>query len=254
MSIDKKWGWVPNIPGNIFLDLEDVKSEVSEFESEHGYSYLCDDVGNKITVSDKEGNKAEINIRDKEGICSIHIVEKTTEDVDVWVNNVWKEFRTIFDSCSNEVCDCSAMDYPIESNESSVEKSIAEAFVDTMEDITDVVTYVKGAEAKTPKNWEGLMHRAMNMCNISRTNQVYFERFLIIYGEKFTDEEKTYFTGIMDARCEKAEIVYEHRMRRSELGYKKTSSDIALVSLKRNTVAIIISILTALIAAGALLR
>ena len=253
MPTDKKWGWVPNISGNIFSDPEYIRSEVAEFESGHGYSYMCNDPGNKIMISDEDGNIAEIDIRDERGICSIRIIEKTTEGAEVWANNVWKEFRSIFDSCSNEVCDCSAMDYPIESDGSGVERSIVKAFIDTAEDITDVVTYVKGAEAKTPENWEELMHRAMNMCNISKTNQIYCRSFLTMYYEKFTDEERTYFTDVMDARCEKAEMVYEHRMRSSELGYKKTSSDIALKSLRRNTMAIMISIASAIIAAAALL-
>jgi hypothetical protein len=103
----KRWGWVPNLsgkgkicsPGKISDEIE------RRIKANYRYTYTYDGES-KITASGKLG-KVEINIHDKNGICSLEIIENNAE-YDIR-EKVWEEFRTMLDACSNSVCDCSAM-------------------------------------------------------------------------------------------------------------------------------------------------
>ena len=179
-----------------------------------------------------------IKIYDDKGICSLKI-ENNIHNLNerILITDVWKDFRSILDSCSNDVCDCSAMDKPVRSSEKDVRTAISGAFIVAMELLTDSPIYTETKRKRWKrvkegiwrKEWEKRLVSAMRLCNVSKTNHVYFKGFLEIYGGCLEDADR--LEKIMDARYEKAKIVYEDTMRRSELGFKKLSSNYTLMAI-----------------------
>jgi predicted secreted protein len=90
------------------------------------------------------------------------------------------------------------------------------------------VQYLKNPKpSRNPSDWKTQMAASIDAKNTSKTNDLYFRRFLDIYGNMFTEKEIADFKKEMRARCKKAEIVYEHIMHESEVGYKDLTAEIA---------------------------
>jgi len=238
MSDEGWWGWVPNLSGEVCKTVNVENQITVEGDSRRKYSYRSDDPRNIKASSKDDGIVVMIKIHDDKGICSLKI-EKNVHKLNerILITSVWKDFRSLLDSCSNDVCDCSAMDKPVRSSEKDVKKAIAGAFITTMELLTDSPVYTETKRKKWKrvkegiwrKEWEKRLVSAMRLCNVSKTNHVYFKGFLEIYSGCLEDSGR--LEKIMDARYEKAKIVYEDTMRRSELGFKKLSSNYTLMAI-----------------------
>ena len=135
------------------------------------------------------------------------------------------------DGCSNTVCDCTAM-VPIYLDLSagqSIFERVSETFIKTIERNTDAGNHIlgiiiNGEGSKTPEDWETLWDKSTRLHNLSKSNHLYFGRFLNIYNKEFAPGRAEELSRIMSARCEKARIIYEDNMRKSEHGFKKESA------------------------------
>ncbi|MCL1810781.1 MAG: hypothetical protein FWG41_00955 [Methanomassiliicoccaceae archaeon] len=143
----------------------------------------------------------------------------------------------------------------VEADARNVEKKIAQAFIDALENITDAVVYIDGTSQgrqDKPELWENRMKNAIIMCNEAKTNHIYGTRFLEIYEHKFRLEERTSLKRIMDVRCQKAEMVYESKIRLAEVDFKRCSERIARKSLstaRRSVIYFVIAAIAASISA-----
>jgi len=263
------WGWIPNLSGKI------CSSENLDEQLNGDKFFKWNGSENKITASDKIGT-IEIRPRGEGGICRLEMTVETNDPVvrNVWASKMWKRFRATLDSCSTGICLCTAMDNPVEDTE-HVEASLANAFINTMEIISDsgapsnnLHKFIRLTEEKKNttkkeelenlkkrlKEWQTLFTSASNICNVSKTNKVYFDRFMDIYNDELKGARDN-FKRIMDARYEKAEIIFEELLRRAEFEYKTLSGGIdreSLISirgtLKFTIVAVIIAAGSAVIA------
>ncbi|MCL2148466.1 MAG: hypothetical protein FWH47_03910 [Methanomassiliicoccaceae archaeon] len=235
MPTDSWWGWVPNISGDVCApsNVEQVIKK-NEGKREFLYEYRS---RNKVVVSTPWG-KVNIDICDDgRGMCSLCIAETEVESdmtTEVRLQKVWKEFRKMLDSCSDEICDCIAMNQPIWSDATRIEQSIADAFVSMMEEISDAgayipINFVEGPE--TPEHWAYRMGEAIKVCNIAKINHLYGVRFMEIYIDKFEVSRRVAIKKIMDTRRLKAETIYEAVTRLSEVRFKKHSNDVSTLSL-----------------------
>jgi hypothetical protein len=100
--------------------------------------------------------------------------------------------------------------------------------------------------------WKEQFIAASDICNLSKTNKVYFERFLDIYGNRLKGDSAS-FGKIMDARFEKTKIVYEEIMRRSDFEFKSASERLARKSLKGTRITLYVTVVAAIIAASSVL-
>ena len=256
------WGWIPNLSGDV-CNPDDVQEQIAKFDNDREYRYTCDTAGRNITASSRKdreitsNDKIEIAIHNNAGICSLKITETDIEPENIidrkkLIGSVWEDFRSMLDSCSDEPCLCTAMSLPIESDASDVEMNIAKRFIDTMEAITDTGSYIEIGKRITPKGYRNAMSAAMHMCNISKTNELYFRRFLDICIGKLKNEKikenEIELRKLMDARFGKAEIVYEDIMRRSESVSKKMSEDIFRYTLYVTLIAAVVSVVATLYA------
>ena len=227
MRFEGWWGWAPNISGDAY-DEHYVKSQIQKSNAaQKRYRFDCTADG-PIEVAAPIG-KVLIKFRDESGICSLAVEADFAEEqlAEILLSNVWKEFRAIMDSCSKEICDCSAMNRPVKADGSNVELSIVNAFIDAMEEMSDTATYIeerKGDQKESLEFLAGRMEEAITKCNAAKINHLYGTRFLEIHSSKFSKDERILFKKIMNARCQKAEIVYEGMMRLSEIQFKKHSA------------------------------
>ena len=91
-----------------------------------------------------------------------------------------------------------------------------------------------------PNAWARRMEGTIWMCNLAKINHLYGVRFLEIYASEL-EEVRASFREIMNARCQKAEIIYEGRMRASEVEFKEISNMQATESLELTRKALKIS-------------
>jgi len=184
----------------------------------------------------EEGKTIEIKIHDKKGLCSIEIAGEKSDREDVYqrilIATVWEEFRSGIDSCSNDVCDCSAMDIPVWSSEKDVKQKIAEEFIRTLEWLTDTPISIKWDEKKAGwarREWKKRLLAAKKYDNITKTNRIYLERFLEIYSKDLNDADDLRDT--MDARSEKAAMIYEDAIFKAELGFRTLTTNYTLFAI-----------------------
>jgi hypothetical protein len=198
MSVAKLWGWVPTLSGDLTLDY--IKEQLADNDSDE-YDYSLDTDKRIVTVKTSYGTM-EIHIEDDRGLCSLNIEEsKFTDefDTEVWVDSVWMEFRRMLDSCSGDLCDCSAMDQVIYADERVAVKELTQRFVDTMEWASDSMTYVELDEMMTHLYWDGpdawarRMRETVRMFSLAEINHLYGTRFLEIMP----------ITSITGRRCAK---------------------------------------------------
>ena len=76
---------------------------------------------------------------------------------------------------------------------------------------------------------------------------MYFERFLEIYDEKFTKEERIKLKKEMDARFEKVTILYEDLARMSKYNYDDASAHVSKISLMVALSALAVSMVSLII-------
>jgi len=171
--------------------------------------------GNNVTKD------IEIKIHDEGGLCSIGIVGERSDhentDQVALIASVWKYFRSNLDSCSEGVCDCTAMNAPVWSSKECVERDIAEIFLRTLEWRTDspISLRWKGFRLKWRKSW-----REVERYNgVTKTNSLYMGRFLEIYSARLTGFECE-LKKTMDARSDKAEIIYDFSAFEADLNFK----------------------------------
>jgi len=261
MPLEGLWGWVPNISGDPLKDDEYyIQTQIKEYNSEIGKSddvtFHYDISNNKILASTPDG-KVEISIHDKGWICSVKAETKIENEVyrDVWLNYVWGKFRGMLDSCSKDICNCTAMNRLVEADARSVEHKIIQAFIDTLENITDAVVYIDStsqAGQDRPEKWEERMKNAIIISSDAKTNHIYGTRFLEIYDKKFKPEEMASLKKTLDARCQKAVMVYDSKIRLAEVDFKRCSERIARKSLdtsKRSVTYFIIAAIAASVSA-----
>ncbi|MDR0778711.1 MAG: hypothetical protein LBE48_04665 [Methanomassiliicoccaceae archaeon] len=241
-------GWVPNIGGRA-CSPDKVGSKIrvinTECRNEYVFSFDHDRSVTKITARHASRGTVEINILDDGGVCSLcikHAKISVNADVErVWIGEVWKEFRRILDGCSNTVADCTAM-FPIcvdpfpdlpsrDAPPPSIHKEIAVKFIETIERDTDagnhiIYPIINNAKIKTLEDWKSLWDKSKELYNRTRSNRLYFERFMEIYWVVFVPEEADNLHKMMDARYEKASIIYDDSMRKTEFGYKKVADEI----------------------------
>jgi len=227
----KKWGWIPNTSGDLFSKVyvrEKIESHSSAQTKNHSDSFtimysLDKDDAWEIEAS-FEGCKAKISLKDERGICSIAIDEKM-ENIAVII---WNDFRKILDGCSNTPVDCTAMKKLVDDG-SNIEASIANCFIDAMENSSDAGIHIVGSTAKKLKDWEGRTIVSMNLQTIIKSNHLYFERFVQMY-EIELGEKKTNLEAVMGARYKKAKTVSKNNLRHSEFGFERQSLKNARIS------------------------
>jgi len=241
MTLKNIYGWVPNIEGDV-CSHEKVKTRIDNAALACAIGdkvtvlnvfceYSYDVSGNKITVSNDSCGTMEIEILRESGLCSLNIIENKLDNdkaTKIWVEEVWKGFRMMVDGCSGTVCDCTSMLPIYLEPDQSIYEGIAKAFVEAMEYEADFANHVVGRiirdkNKKTPDKWESLWGKANTLQNVSKSNQLYFRRFLEFYKDEFTPERVNELNRKMDAWCDKAKIAYENNMRQSEFGYKKAA-------------------------------
>ena len=244
MTSDSWLGWLPNISGNAY-DPEYVKKRINDsgsyFESADG----------KVVKASVSAGTVEIVICDPNGMCLINVeteIDKTAFER-IWLSGIWKEFREIMDSCSKELCDCSAMDRPIRTDASDAEQKMADAFIDTMEEISDSLTYVKDERTGSMKLQIEIltdqMQRLIELYNRAKINHLYGTRFMEMHSAVFGEEKRASLEKLMDARCRKAEIIYEGKMRRLQVRFEKLAADNARRLLTYAVFTVIVSLSTA---------
>ena len=215
MSDDIKWGWIPNISGGA-CHPDKICSKIKQAAGCCFYDYDFD--GDKTVVATGRYGTVEIKIRDENGICSLE--NKCDNDV---LDDVWSEFRWVLDGCSRTVCDCAAMGTLVDRSD-SVERSIARLFIDSIESDCDGLIHVIEpwfSDAKSLNEWKNLLKVTQEVHDLSSSNRLYFGRFLELYSDAFSDEDKEDLNREINARYDKVNIAYDHIVFESEQKYKE---------------------------------
>jgi len=186
------------------------------------------------TIDNKEFNI----IIYKKSLCRVDLIGC---DDGSWIDVVWKDFRRILDSCSTELCNCTAMDslVRVEEGENKMEE-IAKAFIYAMEFTSDGATYIRRDFLHFKRLREALIRPAVwaNQVKVStilhnnvKINHLYGKRFMELFSDRFDSQKRISMERLMDVRYRKAEIVYEGRMAVAETKFKRSSMTYTLVSI-----------------------
>lgn len=126
------------------------------------------------------------------------------------------------------------MNAPVWSSEENAGQKIAEEFIRTLEWLTDSPISIPWEETEWWRKWRRIVWRerllaARKYDNIAKTNHTYLERFLEIYSEKLKDVND--LRNTMNARSEKAAIIYDDAMFKAELGFKTLTTNYTLFAI-----------------------
>lgn len=246
-----RWCWLPSLSGRVFegdftAKLSDYRITGSEsqpfrfiVQEEHACNAFITVIAQPREIdrsTDLLKDGVVIDVMDPYGICRL----TSNGSPESMMIGAWTAFRVALDGCSSTRFTCSAMSIPIENRgpEPIPYESLARCFLKSMETNVDVTAYLTGGAFR----WARRENPVCKPRAESDSNTVYFEAYMDLYRDRFTDDELHRLTEEMSRRSRKAEMAYRYAECDGRHWYNRTGMLVSSCALLVAVVAVFVAV------------